>query len=74
MIKRILAQILIFILTTLLWIAFLIFLICCIPCAIIECIRKAYAEDRATLRMHRRIDDHLRKSRDDHEYHQIHAW
>jgi hypothetical protein len=45
-----------------------------LPCLIIMCIRDAYAEDMENSRMHRRIDDHLRKSRDDHEYCQIHVW
>jgi hypothetical protein len=45
-----------------------------LPYLILICIRDSYAEDHATLRMHRRIEDHLRKSRDDHEYHQIHSW
>ena len=45
-----------------------------VPYLILICIRNAYAEDHATLRMHRSIDNYLRKNRDDHEYHQIHAW
>jgi len=74
MMKHFLSDIALFILTSLLWLAFLLFLLCCIPCAIFDCIRKAYDDDRATIYMHRRIEDYLRSNRNDDEYYQIHAW
>ncbi len=70
-----LKQTAIFCLASLVWLIFIFFLLCCIPCAVLDYIRKAYEDDRATSHMHRSIDDYLRNNRDDdHEYHQINTW